>query len=519
MGARKGEFTTSGPNAHMVCLTDWLGNRNLRNFLLHFSEHLWADATRNLCLLGVLCLQHLAPGTSNLWSTDDLSHLVDFIQREERWPTEMLSTGQIACATSSPSVLPSSCMPRAAARQVHRKPSPVWRETFLDTGFQGVPNLRASSPGNLPAGSARAHSQERYCGTARSTAQSCDGCFGNSIDSARMNGIDASSSSCATTCGPPGRHGTAWDDGDRLRRAWMPPAARAPGTPVGCKAVSGPVQESMISPWRRSRSGAGLRTAHAEQFETDMSAFSTPGQSQPISSSRSGPCPTSQHSHEGAPARSALDLNLFGQSRGMVTEQLPSAHAPPQLGCFGRQLDGQERLEHPASFGYEREHSYRVSASPRGLQRPSSVGAPSVRLREPKATRGGWAAEVPTQAFGARTSRRFSDDAPDDTVKPLVRDVPELLQESGQRSASSDLRSVERTVHNTLVPSQDMPLLRSAENTPLRGGHFWTRSLSMREPGSRDRSPASQASTASSTLVLGAPWSAEAGPMSGVQHG
>eukprot|EP00406_Dinophysis_acuminata_P045320 CAMPEP_0179312032 /NCGR_PEP_ID=MMETSP0797-20121207/53021_1 /TAXON_ID=47934 /ORGANISM="Dinophysis acuminata, Strain DAEP01" /LENGTH=95 /DNA_ID=CAMNT_0021021881 /DNA_START=55 /DNA_END=339 /DNA_ORIENTATION=- len=77
------------PNAHLVCLTDWLGNRNIRVFLDRLSEGLWPDAARNLALLGVLCLRHLTDNPEFLWAPGDLAELVDYIQREQRWPKDL----------------------------------------------------------------------------------------------------------------------------------------------------------------------------------------------------------------------------------------------------------------------------------------------------------------------------------------------------------------------------------------------------------------------------------------------
>lgn len=77
------------PNSHVVCLTDWLVNRTLRNFLLSFNDKHWAEVSRNLCLLGVLCLKHLAANPDFVWGNYELAELVDYIQREHRWPEEL----------------------------------------------------------------------------------------------------------------------------------------------------------------------------------------------------------------------------------------------------------------------------------------------------------------------------------------------------------------------------------------------------------------------------------------------
>lgn len=105
------DLAMSDPNAHLVCLTDWLGNRALRNFLLRFSEPHWVDVARSLCLLGVLCLQHLAPGqlAAGLCSSGDLAELVEHIQREERWPDDWDAAGR-------------------RPRIVFAKPSTEWRK-------------------------------------------------------------------------------------------------------------------------------------------------------------------------------------------------------------------------------------------------------------------------------------------------------------------------------------------------------------------------------------------------------
>jgi len=78
------------PNSHVVCLTDWLVNRTLRNFLLSFNDKHWAEVSRNLCLLGVLCLKHLAANPDFVWGNYELAELIDYIQRENRWPEELM---------------------------------------------------------------------------------------------------------------------------------------------------------------------------------------------------------------------------------------------------------------------------------------------------------------------------------------------------------------------------------------------------------------------------------------------
>lgn len=98
---------------HQISLTDWLqGSRLLRRFFLSFSDPSWAEVAKNLCVLGVLSLQHLAP--ENAWSGDDLAELVELVQREG-WPE--VATKQ------SQDWLP----PWGRRRKVFAKPSGRWR--------------------------------------------------------------------------------------------------------------------------------------------------------------------------------------------------------------------------------------------------------------------------------------------------------------------------------------------------------------------------------------------------------
>lgn len=91
-GGRTSSFAISSPdpNSHVVCLTDWLVNRTLRNFFLSFNDQCWAEVSRSLCLLGVLCLKHLAVNPDFIWGNCELAELVDYIQRENRWPEELI---------------------------------------------------------------------------------------------------------------------------------------------------------------------------------------------------------------------------------------------------------------------------------------------------------------------------------------------------------------------------------------------------------------------------------------------
>ncbi|CAK9079110.1 unnamed protein product [Durusdinium trenchii] len=95
-----------------ISLTDWLqSNRLLRRFFLRFSDPSWVEVAKNLCILGVLSLQHLAP--ENAWSTEDLAELVEHLQRVG-WPQV---PGQ------SQEWLP----PWQRKRKVFPKPSGDWR--------------------------------------------------------------------------------------------------------------------------------------------------------------------------------------------------------------------------------------------------------------------------------------------------------------------------------------------------------------------------------------------------------
>lgn len=108
------------PNEQVVCLVDWLGNRALRNFFLRFSEALWVDVARSLCLLGVLCLRHLAASPDAVWcSSSDLADLVDYIQREDKWPE--------ALTPRAPRRGQEWAAPWREARAFFPKPSPEWR--------------------------------------------------------------------------------------------------------------------------------------------------------------------------------------------------------------------------------------------------------------------------------------------------------------------------------------------------------------------------------------------------------
>eukprot|EP00403_Amphidinium_massartii_P030466 CAMPEP_0178387300 /NCGR_PEP_ID=MMETSP0689_2-20121128/9003_1 /TAXON_ID=160604 /ORGANISM="Amphidinium massartii, Strain CS-259" /LENGTH=483 /DNA_ID=CAMNT_0020007661 /DNA_START=1 /DNA_END=1449 /DNA_ORIENTATION=- len=483
MGARRAaglpEFTTAGPNAHMVCLTDWLGNRLLRNFLLHFSEHHWAETTRMLCLLGVLCLHHLAPGTENLWSAEDLAELVETIQREDQWPTDLRPSKVLAaaggCGSTSSGQTPR--MPRTAWRQqIHRKPSPAWREPFVDIGFERAPNLRTSSPSRRSAGDLSARSVTEHLSTE-----------GRYIDSARtgheaasvVGGLDPSTLLPATP---------AASDERRMIREPCTPGPFA----AGCRSVSGPQQEvTPVSMWRRSRA-SGSQRGHGGTTDTNgMPAGEMPswGVSRAHSQPHAGHVPTFV---------SAEDLDRpwqvrFGTPVSSSSQVVPpAAHTPPQLGSPARRPPSEWR-EQRSGFGLastpgERPAFLQYSSSPR----PRSLSRTALpnRLKDPRTTRGGWAAEVSTQDFGARRSGRIgslgsSQELP---VRPLVREES-AERASGSRSVSMEHRSMERAVHSTLVPSQEVPLLGSAEaSLPRGGGHFWTRSMMPEGALSRERS-------------------------------
>ncbi|CAK0833363.1 unnamed protein product, partial [Prorocentrum cordatum] len=77
-----GDQAQPDPNAQLVSLGAWLGNRHLRSFLLRFSEAMWPDVVRSTCLLGVLCL-HLS-GHDITWGSGDLADLVEHIQEDWR---------------------------------------------------------------------------------------------------------------------------------------------------------------------------------------------------------------------------------------------------------------------------------------------------------------------------------------------------------------------------------------------------------------------------------------------------
>lgn len=112
--------TSSSPNDYCVCVSDWLSNRTLRNFLLHFAEPNWGGVVKSTCLLGVLCLRHLSKTPDASWSCDDLAQLVDFIEREQRWPDELsavVSHGVSGAGHRFPS-----------PKKVFRKPPSSWRE-------------------------------------------------------------------------------------------------------------------------------------------------------------------------------------------------------------------------------------------------------------------------------------------------------------------------------------------------------------------------------------------------------
>ncbi|CAE8595581.1 unnamed protein product [Polarella glacialis] len=109
----------SEANEHLVSLAEWVqSNRLLRQFLIRFSDQLWGDVAKDLCLLGVLCLRHLSPSPDTAWSSGDLSDLVEYIQREGRWPEELTPV-----SGEREDWLP----PWEQKRTVFSKPSPEWR--------------------------------------------------------------------------------------------------------------------------------------------------------------------------------------------------------------------------------------------------------------------------------------------------------------------------------------------------------------------------------------------------------
>lgn len=79
-------------NDYTLSVSDWMGNRILRNFLLRFSEHFWGEVVKSAALLGVLCLKHLSVnGENTLWGKDDLVALVANIEYDGRWPSSPLT--------------------------------------------------------------------------------------------------------------------------------------------------------------------------------------------------------------------------------------------------------------------------------------------------------------------------------------------------------------------------------------------------------------------------------------------
>uniref|UniRef100_A0A7S1A0R0 Uncharacterized protein n=1 Tax=Noctiluca scintillans TaxID=2966 RepID=A0A7S1A0R0_NOCSC len=131
------------PNDHLLCLSDWLRDRTLRNFLLRFSESFWTDVVRSACLLGVLCLQHLAESPDVAWGKDELASLVSHIQKEGKWPQEMSPSSVCVRAERPTSQIQSPA-------RLFSKPSPNWR--LNGTACDGVHRQMNSHGGLMETG-------------------------------------------------------------------------------------------------------------------------------------------------------------------------------------------------------------------------------------------------------------------------------------------------------------------------------------------------------------------------------
>jgi len=387
------------PNANLVCLSDWLSNRTLRNFLLRFSEPLWVDVTRNLCLLAVLGLQHLGPSGDAAWcSNEDLSELVQYIQSEQQWPKELMPN-----------------IPRKEDWQppwrkqgaIFAKPSPEWRaERHGGVGGRCTLSTACLNP---PPGS---HSLSSAGVAAVAAAGLCshpgrwagqplheETRLGTQDGAGHLPSAAAEAAAAAAAAAKVAGHTV-----DAPAAPWCQAVQRAAAdTGENLQApVSGPAADivpAKSSPQRGMRRG---RVAGASMAPVSAAIAATTG-------CRGGPLPKhpgrrrASHSFGGAGGRSmaprAATSGAGRRQSGRVGEQ-PAEMAPSRRRFA--QTPSLQPAPPPGPPGADewREAEGRLRARSCGkAQRRRSSAAAATRqcpeLRSPRIARGGWAAEVP----------------------------------------------------------------------------------------------------------------------------
>mmetsp|Transcript_27456 Transcript_27456/g.50042 ORF Transcript_27456/g.50042 Transcript_27456/m.50042 type:complete len:468 (+) Transcript_27456:85-1488(+) len=366
------------PNAHLVCLADWLGNRTLRNFLLRYSEPLWADVARSLCLLGVLCLRHLAPSLDSAWGSDDLATLVDYIQREERWPEELTPVPSRSGEAWEPPWKQQHWRPQAGAFQ---KPSPEWRVAGLaDAGGAGHRALSAARMRQPPGPHGR-----RSAGNPGGVCKRAD---------TRARSVDAQQPRTSMQRSFPKKPSTDKVSFSEARREQEEFAAFSAGfspvdfAPPASAASHGPLQyckewgEDPVAPPGVARVS---RASPNSCDDTSGAVVYARPEDNPVESSanlRRGPAQMAEdflRSSLGAAFRSTQRANA-GTSRAPDTAEWH---------------DAEERRRTDAD---------RLFPSPEASS-PSLHAVPldgCSELRDPRLARGGWAAEVPMHSAGPR---------------------------------------------------------------------------------------------------------------------
>lgn len=89
---------------YYVCIGRWLSNRTLRGFLANYTECVWPEVVKSLCMIAVYTLQYpylrnsphgdlnkncTTQDDSILWTLEELMLLINYVEEEGRWPVEL----------------------------------------------------------------------------------------------------------------------------------------------------------------------------------------------------------------------------------------------------------------------------------------------------------------------------------------------------------------------------------------------------------------------------------------------
>jgi len=440
--------------------------------MLRFSEPLWVDVTRNLCLLAVLALQHLGPNGDSSWcSNEDLTELVQYIQNEQQWPKEL--------TPESPP--PEEWQPPwRKAPVVFGKPSPEWRATRSKS-----PNGRRAFSA---AGSNRQQAQQGKPAAGPCTAAGLSGqpglCAGQRLRAGDTStGSDSGAAAPAvgtrmrradTWCHQTFGNGTTgtttaayppwWGDlADKSQREQDRPTRPSTAPRLRTRASSAEGHRPSRDPPNQETPPARKKTVHRKAPQA-MSGTSPPA-FMPIGGSRSrvgggvgGTCGSSG----GGNRRRCSE-------RGRATAGLPGEWERPE----------------------DLPHEDLANTRPVSRRYPAAMQAQCPELRSPVVARGGWAAEVPLWAPSTFTGTSMTS-----SFRGSLEDEVVDYDDSGD-SAEPVRLPLEVTTSSASSSSASSALAG-------RGGAHSGGGSDPGGPGS---------STVSSRLDLAAPWVCGAGPL------